>query len=246
MLVYEDERLEDLQIRGLYIIQKTNGFRFGTDAVLLSAFANVKKGGRVVDFCTGTGIIPILLHAKTKAAEIDGLEIIPSVADMARRSVLYNKIGNINIRQGDVCEAAKIYGYEVFDTVTCNPPYERAGGGLKNPDNLKAAARHEVFCSLDDVMSQSAAVLKYGGNLCMVHRANRIADVMCCMRKHKIEPKRLRMVGPYMGSEPNLILIEGVKGGGPFVKNEPTLYIYDKNGNYTDEINKIYEREGRE
>lgn len=243
MILYEGERLDDLQIKGLYIIQKTNGFCFGTDAVLLAGFAYVKKGGRVMDLCTGTGIIPLLLSAKTKAAKICGLEIIPPVADMAKRSVLYNKIENVYIQEGNVLDAAKIYGYEVFDTVTCNPPYERVGGGLKNPDDIKAVARHEILCSLDDVISQSAAILKYGGNLCMVHRANRIADVICCMRKYKIEPKRLRMVAPYEGREPNLLLIEGVKGGGPFVKNLPVLYIYEKNGNYTDEINEIYERE---
>lgn len=242
MCLHEGERLDDLQIKGLSIIQKTDGFCFGTDAVLLAAFAHVRKGSHVVDLCTGTGIIPLLLYAKTQAAEIHGLEIIGSVAEMAKRSVIYNKIESIKVQEGDVRDASKIYGHEVFDTVTCNPPYERVGGGFQNPDDIKAAARHEIFCSLDDVLSQGAAILKYGGNLCMVHRANRIADVMCCMRKYRIEPKRLRLVAPAIGREPNLILIEGIKGGGPFVKNLPVLYMYDENGNYTDEIMDIYER----
>lgn len=245
MLLFKGERLDDLQINGLYIIQKTDGFCYGTDAVLLSSFANVKKGSRVMDLCTGTGIIPLLLSAKTQAVEICGIEIIPAVAKMAKRSILYNKIDYIKIKEGNVCDASNIYGYEVFDTVTCNPPYERVGGGIKNPDDIKACARHEIFCSLDDVVSQSSKILKYGGNLSMVHRANRIADVLCSMRKFKIEPKRLQMVAPYLGKEPNLILIEGIKGAGPFVENLPTLYIYDENGNYTNEINEIYERNSR-
>ena len=139
------ERLDDLQIRGLFIIQDTRGFCFGTDAVLLSDFADIKKGAVVLDMCTGTGIIPLLLSAKTQAAHITGIEIIESVAEMAQRSVLYNKIKNIEIIRGDIKNAAQIFGKGSFDAVTCNPPYKKKGSGLVNPDDIKAASRHEIL-----------------------------------------------------------------------------------------------------
>ena len=242
MELLENERIDDLQIRSLSIIQRTDGFCFGCDAVLLSHFASVKKGDRVLDLCTGGGIVPLLLWAKKEAAEIFGVEIIPEIAQMAQRSIKLNGIENIKIINDDLKNYVSLFDHEVLDAITCNPPYEKKGGGIVNPHDIKAVARHEIMCSLDDVISVSASLLKFGGKMCMVHRANRLADVLCTMRKYSIEPKRIKMVAPSQDKEPNLFLVEGAKGSKPFLKFEKTLYMYDSNGNYTDEINNIYER----
>ena len=242
MKLLKYERLDDLKRDGLFIIQDTRGFCFGTDAVLLSDFASVSKNDLVLDLCTGNGIIPLLIHARCKTARICAIEILKEVADMAKRSIEFNNIDCIDIVNGDLKESAKIFGYEKFDVVTCNPPYEKTGAGAESPTDIKAAARHELFCTLDDVIKNSCDVLKFGGKLCMVHRANRLADVLCTMRKYSLEPKRLRLVAPSEGKEPNLFLIEGAKGGGAFMRIMPTLYIYDNNGNYSHEIDMIYER----
>ena len=242
MLLNPHERLDDLQIRGLFIIQDTRGFCFGTDAVLLSDFADIKKGGKVLDMCTGMGIVPLLLSAKTEAAHIVGMEIIESVADMAQRSVIYNKIENIEIINGDIKNAVQIFGKCAFDAVTCNPPYKKAGSGLVNPDDIKAVSRHEILCTLDDVVYNASAVLKDGGKLFMVHRPSRLADIFAAMHKYSLEPKRLRLVAPYEGKEPNLVLIEAAKGGHSFLKVEPVLNMYTADGEYTNEVLKIYER----
>ena len=236
------ERLDDLQIKGLFIIQDTRGFCFGTDAVLLSDFAEIKKGARVLDMCTGTGIIPLLLSAKTEAAHITGVEILGSVAETAQRSVLYNKITNIDIVQGDIKNSVGLFGKGVFDAVTCNPPYKKAGSGLVNPNDAKAVSRHEIFCSLEDVISQASAVLKDGGKLFLIHRPARLAEIIAVMKEYSLEPKRMRLVAPSEGKAPNLVLIEAVKGGGSFLKVMPTLNMYKPDGVYTDELLRIYER----
>lgn len=236
------ERLDDLQIKGLFIIQDTRGFCFGTDAVLLSDFAQVKKGDSVLDMCTGTGIIPLLISAKTEAGNITGVEILKDVSDMARRSVLYNKIENIEILNGDIKDCACMFGKNSFDVVTCNPPYKKAGSGLVNPDDVKAVSRHEILCSLEDVISQASLVLKDGGKFFMVHRPTRLADIFFLMRGYSLEPKRLRLVAPQEGKEPNMVLIEAAKGGNPFLKVLPTLNVYNSLGQYTEELLKIYER----
>lgn len=236
------ERIDDLQIRGLYIIQDKRGFCFGTDAVLLSDFADIKKGAKVLDMCTGTGIIPLLLSAKTDASHITGIEIIESVAKMAQRSVSYNKITNIDIVCGNILDSDKIFGKGVFDAVTCNPPYKKAGSGLVNPDDIKAVSRHEILCTLDDVISQASAVLKDRGKLFMIHRPSRLSDIFAAMHKYSLEPKRLRLVAPREGKEPNLVLIEAAKGGRGFLKVMPTLIMYMEDGGYTNEVLEIYER----
>ena len=242
MELLENERLDDLQLRGLKLIQRTDGFCFGCDAVLLSHFADIRRGDKVLDLCTGTGIIPILLSAKKEASRIYGMEIIPEIADMAKRSVLYNNIENIEIIEGDLKNAVSVFGHACFDAITCNPPYEKKGGGIVNPKDIKAISRHEIMCTLDDVLSVSSSLLKFGGKLFMVHRTNRMADVLCTMRNHGVEPKRIQFIAPSKDKAPNLFLVEGIKGSNPFLKFEKTIFMYDEYGNYTEEINNIYER----
>ncbi len=189
------ERLDDLQISGLRIIQNTQGFCFGTDAVLLANFASARKNEKVLDLCTGSGIIPLLMSAKTKAAHFTGIEIQPDVACMARRSVALNNLNErIKIDTGDIKQAARLYGSAAFDVVTVNPPYLDAGE--ESVREGVACARHETACALDDVLRAAAGVLRHGGRLYMVHRPHRLADVIAGMRGHRLEPKKLRLVQP--------------------------------------------------
>lgn len=236
-----NETLDDLQ-NGYKIIQKSNGFRFGIDAVLLSDFAK-SVSGRVMDLCTGTGIIPLLLAAKSKAEIIDAVEIQPQIADMAFRSVELNGIGEkIHISCTDLKEASQKFGKSIYDAVTVNPPYMKSGSGLLNGANSKTISRHEVMCSLEDVIKVSSELLKTKGKLYMVHRPQRLADIMYLMRKYKIEPKLLRFVAPTCGKEPNLLLIMGIKNASSELKMLPTLFVYDENGGYSKEIDEIYGR----
>ncbi len=231
------EKIEDLGIKGYKVIQTKDGFCFGSDAVLLARFARFKKGQRVLDMCTGTGIIPILIWAKNSLSSIDAIEIIPSVADMAARTMEINSLSDkIHVIQGDLKNSAAIYGKRVFDAVTCNPPYMNKGGGLVNPNGRLAAARHEVFCTLDDVVKSASEVLKQNGKLFMVHRADRLCDVITSLRKYKIEPKRLSMVQPDSKSAPNLILVEGAYGGKAQLIITPPVLMYDDDGNYIQSI----------
>ena len=242
-MIFDDEILDDLQLDGLYIIQKKNGFKFGIDAVLLSDFAKDTPSRSTLDLCTGTGIIPILLSAKTKTPKICGLEIQPHIADMAQRSVLYNKLSDkVEIKCGDLREAAKIYPKGSFDKITCNPPYMKNNSAVKNEADTMTISRHEIMCTLEDVISVSSKLLRPKGRFYMVHRPSRLADIMYLMRTYKIEPKKLRFVAPSEGKAPNLLLIEGMRDGGAEMKVLPTLYVYDKNGNYTEEIDIIYGR----
>lgn len=240
MEILPHERVDDLQIGGLSIIQDTRGFCFGVDAVLLSSFPEIKKGDEVFDMCTGSGIVAILLAAKTSAGRIYGMELIPETAQMAKRSVQMNNLENVFILQGDIRDAVSKFGRGVFDVITCNPPYKKVQSGLLCADPVKTAARHEVFCTLRDVLEQSYDLLKLGGKLCMVHRPERLCDIMCLMRENRIEPKRLRFVHPAPGKPPVLILVEGAKGGGEFLKILPPLYVYDENGKRTEEMERIY------
>ncbi len=240
LVLGEDERLDDLQ-NGYFIIQNTKNFCYGIDAVLLSGFARVKPGERVLDLGTGTGIIPILLKAKTPGKHFTGLEIQKESADMARRSVLYNGLEkDIEIRTGDIREAAAVFGRASFSVVTCNPPYMTGSHGLVNPHLPKAIARHEVLCTLEDVISQAAQVLEPRGRFYMVHRPFRLAEIMGLMMKYQLEPKRMRLVYPYVDKEPNMVLIEGLLGGNPRITVEKPLIVYERPGIYTDEIREIY------
>lgn len=240
-LVLPHERVDDLQ-NGYYIIQDPAKFCFGMDAVLLSGFANIKPGEKVLDMGTGTGIIPVLLAAKTKGLHFTGLEIQEDCAKMARRSVEYNKLNEkIDIIQGDIKEAAEIFGAASFHAVTCNPPYMIGQHGLQNPELPKAIARHEVLCTLEDVVRSAAKVLMPGGRFFMVHRPFRLAEIMNTLMKYQLEPKRMQLVYPYIDREPNMVLLESRKGGNSRITVEKPLIVYEKPGVYTEEILKQYD-----
>ena len=235
------ERLDDLQIKGYEIIQSPGRFCFGMDAVLLSAFAKVKAGECVLDLGTGTGILPILLAAKTKGKHFTGLEIQEESADMARRSVRHNQLEEqIDIVTGDIKEASQIFGHGSMDVITTNPPYMIGAHGLKNPTEVKAISRHEVLCTLEDVVREGAKVLKPGGRMYMVHRPHRLIEILGTMKQYKLEPKRMRLVYPYVDKEPNMVLIEGIRGAKSRMTVEPPLIVYEKDGSYTREILEHY------
>lgn len=237
----ENERIDDLQRNGYRIIQNSEKFCFGMDAVLLSGFARVKTGARVLDMGTGTGIIPILLEGKTKAAHLTGLEIQEESADMARRSILLNHLEKkIDIVTGDIKEAGNLFQAASFDVITCNPPYMIGQHGIVNPDTPKAIARHEVLCTLEDVVKNAALLLKPGGYFFMVHRPFRLAEIITMMTKYKLEPKRMQLVHPYVDKEPNMVLIEGCRGGKSRMTVEKPLIVYKEQNEYTDDIYEIY------
>ena len=228
-LVKEGERLDDLQLGGLELIQNPGKFCFGVDAVLLSDFARVKEGETVLDMGTGNGIIPILLSAKTPGKHFTGLEIQADTAEMARRSVRYNDLEDrINIVTGDIKEAAEIFKPAFFDVITTNPPYMPAEHGLRNPDSARAIARHEVMCSLDDILRESMRLLQDKGRFYMIHRPFRLTEIMIKMNQYKIEPKRIQFIYPYIDKEPAMVLIEGVRGARSRVTVEPPIIIYDR------------------
>lgn len=244
--INEFERVDDLHRNGYKIIQDPKRFCFGVDAVLLSGFAKVKKGERVLDLGTGTGIIPILLAAKTMGAHFSGLEIQEESVEMARRSVALNELEEkVSIHLGDIKEVGGFFPGQFFDVVTSNPPYMNEGGGLVNPYSAKAIARHEVLCSLEDVVSGAAKVLQMGGRFYMIHRPHRLTDIVLLMRQYKLEPKRLRFIHPFQDKAPTMVLVEGVKGGNPMVKVESPLIIYFEPGKYTQEAYDIYYGEGQ-
>ena len=237
----EGERLDDLHRNGFQIIQNKEKFCFGMDAVLLSGFAKVKEGEKVLDIGTGTGIIPILLAAKTPGQHFTGLEIQPESADMARRSVALNHLEEkISIVEGDVREADQLFSAASFDVITSNPPYMTGSHGLVNPDMPKAIARHEICCTLEDLVSQTEKLLRPGGRFFMVHRPFRLAEIMTVLTAHHLEPKRMRLVYPFVDKEPNMVLMECIRGGKPRITVEKPLIVYKEPGVYQDEIYTIY------
>lgn len=241
MTIREGERIDELHRNGYRIIQKENGFCFGMDAVLLSGFAEVKPGENALDLGTGTGIIPILLEAKTSGRHFTGLEIQYEMAEMAARSVVLNGLEEkIDIREGDIKEAGRIFGRASFDVITTNPPYMNDSHGLKNPNLPKAIARHEVLCTLEDVVREGASLLRSGGRMYMVHRPRRLIEILNTMTRHRLEPKRMKFVHPFADREANMVLIEAVRGGGALMKIEKPLIVYREPGVYTDEIYDIY------
>ncbi|KUO76797.1 MAG: hypothetical protein APF77_21250 [Clostridia bacterium BRH_c25] len=238
----QDETVDDLQ-NGYKIIQKSHAFRFGVDAVLLADFANIKHEHSVIDLGTGTGIIPILIYAKKKPSEITAVEIQRDMADMAERSIKLNGLGNnIKVLCMDLKDAPMLLGKARYDCVVTNPPYVKKESGINNPSESKAIARFEIMCSLEEVLMAAKELLKPGGKLFMVHRTDRLADIIYEMRNNGIEPKRIRFVHPSIGKRPNLLLIEGARGGNKELKFMDPLYIRDENGEYTEEIHRIYGR----
>lgn len=237
----ENERIDDLQRNGYRIIQNPEKFCFGMDAVLLSGFAKVKEGETALDLGTGTGIIPILLEAKTEGKHFTGLEIQAESADMARRSVALNGLEEkIEIVTGDIKDASERFGASSFDVITTNPPYMIGQHGLKNGSEAKTIARHEVLCDLEDILRESSRLLKEHGRFYMVHRPFRLAEILSTMIQYRIEPKRMRLVYPYVDKEPNMVLIEGLKGGKSRMTVEKPLIVYKAPGVYTEEIYTTY------
>ena len=240
--IRNDENIDDLQLNGLMLIQKKDGFKFGVDAVLLSDFANVKKKHKVIDLCTGTGIIPFLLYGKYNPNNIKGIEIQEDMVEMANRSVKLNEINNIEFIHSDLKDIKFLKTLEKADVVTVNPPYKLSNAGIVNPSDKLSIARHEILCNLENVIEASRVLLKDNGRLFMVHRPERLADIITLMRKYKIEPKRIRMVHPNKNKAPNIVLVEGQRDGGAFLKWDNPIYVYNEDGTYSDQINEIYGR----
>lgn len=241
--LHPGERLDDLQCKGYQIIQDPKRFCFGMDAVLLSGFVHARKGSRILDLGTGTGIIPILLAAKTEAEHITGLEIQEASAEMAGRSVRLNHLEErIEIIQGDIKGAAELFSAASFDVITSNPPYMTNQHGLANPYEAKNIARHEVLCNLEDVVKAAAYLVKPGGSFFLIHKPFRLAEIFAMLMQYKMEPKRMRLVHPYLEKEPNMVLIEAVRGGKSRITIEPPLIVYEEAGVYTEEVLRIYQK----
>ncbi len=240
----ENERIDDLEFNNLKIIQNKEGFCFGIDSILLSDFSkNIKKGANVLDLGTGTGIIATLLCGKTNLNKIIGIEIQEEIAEMANRSIKLNNLENkFEIINENILNLLKIFEKNSFDAIVTNPPYKKNGTGIINEDEKKIISRHEITANLEDFIMISTMLLKDKGEFYMVHRPDRLVDILSIMRKNKLEPKLLRFVFSNMNKEPKLILIKGIKNAKPFLKIESNLYIYDENGNYTEEIKKIYNK----
>lgn len=237
----ENERLDDLQRDGYVIISNPEYFCFGIDAVILSDFAKTKQGDNAIDLGTGNGIIPILMDARYGNAHITGLEIQEYNVDMARRSIEGNAIaGRVDIVQGDIREASKLFGCGRYDVVTANPPYMNKEHGLVNPDEHKAIARHEVLCTLEDVVREASRLLKVGGHFYMIHRPHRLSEIFDRLKVHRLEPKRMRLVHPFADKEANMVLIDAIKGAKPMLKVESPLIVYDIPGEYTKEMKGIH------
>ena len=238
-----DESIDDLQLNGLMLIQKQSGFRFGVDAVLLSDFANVKKKHRVLDLCTGTGIVPFLVYGKYSPKEVWGVEIQEDMVEMANRSSQLNSTDDIvRFKCADLKDKKLVSELGRFDVITVNPPYKLNNAGILNPNDKLAIARHEILCNLEDVIVSARRLLADNGRMFIVHRPERLADIFGLMRKYNIEPKRVKMIHPSAKKAPNIVLVEGQRDGGAFLKWEEPLYVYNENGNYSEEIDKIYGR----
>ena len=244
MELKENERIDDLEYKGLKIIQNKDGFCFGVDSVLLSDYAkNIKKNSKVVDIGTGTGIISLLLCKKTELSKIYGIEIQEDVAEMANRSIILNNLEHkFEIINTNIKNITEVLEPHKFDVVVTNPPYKKADTGVKSIDRKQLISRHEVECTLEDVIENASKLLKDLGEFYMVHRAERLADIMCLLRKYKLEPKNIRFVHPKANEKPDLILVRAVRCAREFLKIDKPLVIYKENGEYTDEIYKIYDK----
>lgn len=240
----KDERIDDLEYKGLKIIQNRNGFCFGIDAVLLSDFAKeIKKGSKVLDLGTGTGILGILLCGKTELKNIVGVEIQKDVFDMAKRSIKLNNLEDkFFVINEDIKQLDKRLELQSFDAIVTNPPYKKENTGLKNDNEYEVISRHEVKCNLEDVIRVSSKLLKNNGKFFMVHRPERIKDIIINLEKYKMQIKEIRFVHPNINKKPNMVLIKAVKGAKEFLNVQEPLFIYNEDGMYTDEILKIYNK----
>jgi len=234
------EFIEDLQFAGLRFIQSEDTVKFGTDSILLSSFIELARGEKLVDFGTGTGILPVLLSGRV-AAEIWGIEIQPRAAALARKNALLNELSNIMILQGDLRDAKRLIGHA--DVVVMNPPYDKVGTGKMSGVESEQIARHEVLCTIEDVVKSASAILSQGGRFYLIYRAQRLAEVLYAMKRHGIEPKVVRPVAGRQGSEPGYVLIKGVKGAKEGMRLLPTLVIEGEDGKYTREVRRIYHME---
>lgn len=240
-LIRPGERIDDLQRNGYRIIQNPERFCFGMDAVLLAGFADGARGERLLDIGTGTGILPLLMEARTKIPRLWGLEIQPESADMAGRSVKLNGLEEkIEIVTGDIREAGSLFGAAFFDVITCNPPYMIGQHGIQSTDMSKAIARHEICCTFRDIAGMTARLLKPGGHFYLVHRPFRLSEIFVTLTEFKLEPKRMQLVYPYVDKEPNMVLIEAVRGGNPRMSVEKPLIVFESPGVYTSEIGEVY------
>jgi tRNA1(Val) A37 N6-methylase TrmN6 len=237
----ENERIDDLQCNGYRIIQNTACFCFGMDAVLLSSFAAAGAKDKVLDLCTGNGVIPILMRGKTECRAFTGIEVQEVSYGLALRNASLNGLeADIRIIKGNIKDYRELLGGEVFDVVTCNPPYMNENHGLVNPDSVKAIARHEILCNLEDVICTASKCLGDRGRFYMVHRPRRLVDIFELCRKYRLEPKRMRMVHSYADSQANMVLIEAVKEGGTQLIVEKPLVIYKSEGVYSEELIENY------
>jgi tRNA1(Val) A37 N6-methylase TrmN6 len=234
------ERIDDLMTHQLKIIQSDDVFSFSLDAVLLARFCTVPSRGKIIDLCTGNAVIPLLLSTRSKAV-IHGLEIQERLADMATRSIALNHLeAQIQIDLGDLKQAHERYGYGQFDLVTVNPPYLPIDAGVANINAHFAAARHEIHCNLEEVVSACAKLVRAGGKTAMVHRASRLTDIMVLMREYRLEPKRIRFVHPRIGEEANMVLIEAIKDGKSEVRLLPPVIAFKNKTDYSDELMEIF------
>ena len=242
VILKDNERIDDLQLNNLKIIQNKNGFCFGIDAVLLSDFAkDIRNNSQVLDLGTGTGIIGTLLCAKTGLSKIYGIDIQKDVCDMASRSIKLNNLEDkFEIINTNIKDLKNIFEESSFDAIVSNPPYKKDNSGLKNEIETRLISRHEIAASLEDFISISSKLLKNSGNIYMVHRPERLSDLFYLLKKYNLEPKKLRIVQSYANSKPKLILVKATKNAKSFLNIEEPLIIYNKDGSYTDEIFKIY------
>lgn len=244
-LVNSNERLDDLERNGYRLIQNPEVFCFGVDAVLLAHFAQVKKDSdMILDIGTGTGVIPLLMHATYQKGKFIGIDIQESMVEMARRSVKFNGVeDSVSIENIDIKKYEEFFKSGQFNVITCNPPYMKNVAGLKNADDSVTIARHEVACTLEDIIKASSSLLRDKGKIYMIHRPHRLVDIITLMKQYKIEPKTMRMVYPKISKAPTMVLVEGVKNGGPELRVQKPLVVYNEDGTYTDEIYEIYGRE---
>ncbi|MBQ7677862.1 MAG: tRNA1(Val) (adenine(37)-N6)-methyltransferase [Lachnospiraceae bacterium] len=240
-ILREGERLDDLERNGLRLIQHPDVFCFGMDAVLLSHFTEVREGECAIDLGSGNGIIPILLSALSAGTHFTGLEIQTKICDMFERSIRLNHLENrVSAVCGDIRGAAAQFGAASFDVVTSNPPYMIGGHGLTGKNEAKMIARHEILCDLNDILQQTAKLLKPKGRCYFVHRPFRLTEILSGMHVCGIEPKRMRLVYPFVDKEPNMVLIEGMRGGKSRLSIEKPLIVYERQGEYTQEILETY------